>query len=157
MVSVSYGQDTQFTQFYSAPLYLAPSYCGGTKGTRAVLNYRAQWPRISQGYRTFSLSVDHYFPQHRSGVGLLFYRDIAGTSRLSNTNIGLQYSYNIRVSRAWFVRPGIQFMRYSHKLDMSNLLFGDQISLRGISPTSVEIGNVEEKISYIDFAASILL
>ncbi len=153
---MSYGQDTQFTQFYSAPLYLAPSFAGGTKGTRAVLNYRTQWPNISHGYRTFSFSIDHYFPQHKSGVGLLVYRDVAGISRLSNLNIGLQYSYNIRLSREWYVRPALQFMRHKRSVDVTNLLFGDQISLYGISPSSVEARNIQEKISYFDFATSII-
>ena len=38
------AQIIQFSQFYSCPLYLAPSYAGAIDASRAVLNYRNQWP-----------------------------------------------------------------------------------------------------------------
>lgn len=153
------AQDIQFTQYYSAPSYLAPSFAGGTNGSRVVTNYRSQWPKISKGYRTFALSFDHYFPAHKSGIGIFFIKDVAGTSRLSYTNISVQYSYLMRVSRDWYVRPGVQFTQNQRSLDYSRLIFGDQITLTGIIPTSVELNNQNllEKVSYIDFAASLLV
>lgn len=156
-IVVSFGQDPQLTQYYSAPCYLAPSYAGGTKGTRVVMNFRSEWPQISSGYTTFATSIDHYFPQHRSGVALFFLRDIAGTSRLSNTNIGIQYSYAIRMSKHFYIRPGIQFLKNQRSIDYNNLLFGDQITLNGVAPESTETnGALMEKNGYMDFAVSVI-
>ena len=56
----SFGQDPQFSQFYANPMYLSPSFAGSTNGTRAVLNFRDQWPAIPGSFITYSASVDHY-------------------------------------------------------------------------------------------------
>jgi hypothetical protein len=42
----AFGQDPQFTQFYSNPLYQSPSFTGAVLGYRASLNYRDQWPKM---------------------------------------------------------------------------------------------------------------
>ena len=46
VVSAGKTQDPQFPQFYSSPLYLAPSFAGATDGGRVILNYRDQWPQL---------------------------------------------------------------------------------------------------------------
>ncbi len=46
VVSAGKTQDPQFSQFYSSPLYLAPSFAGATDGGRGILNYRDQWPQL---------------------------------------------------------------------------------------------------------------
>ena len=39
-------QDPQLTQFYSCPLYLAPSFAGATQQHRVATTYRNQWPGL---------------------------------------------------------------------------------------------------------------
>ena len=151
------AQDPQFSQFYAAPLYLCPSFAGASDGSRAVLNVRDQWPAIPGAFITYAFSIDHYFMKKKSGVGLLFVRDQAGTGKLRNTNIGLQYSYNFRVYRDWHIRPGIHFIYSWRNIDYSALIFGDQISLSGSAPVSVEIFDPSlNKARYFDASASVL-
>ena len=97
------GQDPQFSQFYSNYLYLAPSFSGLIENNRIALNYRMQWPEIAHGYHTYSASFDKYFEKFRSGLGILFLRDEAGSGRLRSTNVGLQYSFDIKVNNLWHI------------------------------------------------------
>ena len=55
------AQDQHFSQFYANPLYLSPSLAGSTDGSRLVLNYRNQWPAISEAFSTVITSYSiHY-------------------------------------------------------------------------------------------------
>src|SRR3972149_978108 len=93
--------DTQFSQFYAAPLYLGPSFAGASGNTRLVLNFRDQWPKIPGSFVTYAFSIDHYFSQYKSGLGLLVLRDQAGGGKLNTTNISANYSYNIKLGNIW--------------------------------------------------------
>jgi len=149
--------DPQFTQFYSCPLYLAPSFAGATQQHRISSTYRNQWPGIpglSGAYVTYTLAYDHYFSNFNSGVGVLLLRDVAGSADLSTTNAGIQYSYDIKVTDIIRVRPGIHFNYTQRGLDFYKLLWGDQISPTGITPTIMV--PTERSKPDVDFATSVL-
>lgn len=146
------SQDSQFSQFYASPLYLAPSFAGSTDGDRVALNYRSQWPDLSKAFQTYTLSYDHYFPHMKSGVGLLLYREQAGTSSLSTTNIGIAYSYKFRFRSGWRISPGLTFYYTQRNINFNNLRFTDQI-LSGTGTTEVEI---LDKKADIDASFSVL-
>ena len=149
------AQDPQMSQFYAAPLYLSPSLAGSTDGSRAVANYRNQWPAIPKAFVTYMFSFDHYFYRVKSGAGFLFSRDQAGAGRLGTTNIGLQYSYRIRINKDWEVRPGLQCYFSQRSIDISKLTFFDQLSTGQSS--SVEEINYLKRTGYLDFTASALV
>lgn len=150
------AQDAQFSQFYSAPLYLGPSFAGSTGGGRIITNFRDQWPAIQSTYITYALSADYFISKYNSGIGLLLVRDQAGQGGLINSNnIGLLYSYDFDVSRKWRVRPGLAACFYNKGIDISKLEFGDQIYREGSS--SVELGTLEIRpISHFDYTTSVL-
>lgn len=147
------AQDPQFSQYFAAPLYLCPSYAGATDGSRVSLNFRDQWPKVPGAFVTYSFAADHYIRSLKSGVGLLFLRDQAGTSRLSTTNIGWQYSYNLRLNNKWYARPGLHFLYSQRSVDYFRNTFVDQISLNGIAPTTIE-GFANSKVGYLDVSSS---
>src|SRR5690554_7969849 len=74
------AQDISFSQVYSSPLYLSPSFAGFTSGGRLIANYRDQWPGISNTFRTYAVSYDQYLRDYNSGLGLLIMRDDQGRS-----------------------------------------------------------------------------
>ncbi len=127
MVKLGLAQDPQFTQFYSSPLYLAPSFAGSTKGKRIVSNYRNQWPALQKAFVTYAFSYDHYFPNLNSGMGVLFLREQAGTGNLSTTNLGLVYSYHVKLNHEWRFIPGLELQYTQNGLDFHELTFGDQL------------------------------
>lgn len=120
------AQDPQFSQFYSNPLYLGPSFAGAVDGSRIATSYRNQWWESTSPFTAFSVSYDHYFSTFNSGVGVLIYQDAAGSSNLGSTNVGLMYSYNFQLYNILHVRPGLAFYYVEHGFN-GNLLFIDDI------------------------------
>jgi len=164
----SQAQHAHFSQFYSSPMILAPSFAGMIDGSRLVLNYRDQWPNIPGNFVTYALAYDHYFHRQNSGIGVLILRDNAGSTDYNTTDIGVQYSYDIlafkpRFSSEWHIRPGI-FAKYTQiGINQSKLIFRDQISLQSnsnnfdISSTSAEpaLQHIQQR-KFVDFSASVL-
>ncbi len=156
------AQDPQFSQFYSSPLYMGPSFAGTGKGPRIIANYRDQWPRISGTFVTYALSGDFYLDRYRSGIGLLVLRDDAGRGLMNVTNIGLNYSFNVNLSKNWQFRPGLQAYYYMKGIDYNSLMFGDQILRDGGSGNggmSVEMSRLltAEPTRHADFTTSSLV
>src|ERR1044071_7690959 len=79
-----FAQDPAFSQYYSAPLFLNPAFAGSTPSYRFISNYRNQWPGVGAGFKTAAFSFDMMLPELKSGVGLLFTSDQAGTASLKS-------------------------------------------------------------------------
>lgn len=150
-----FSQDPQFSQFYSNYLYLAPSFAGLTEKNRIAFNYRNQWPQIQHGYQTYSVSFDKFIEKFSSGLGVLAYQDVAGTGRMRTTSLGLQYSFDFRISKTWHGRPGMHFNYTERGIDFDRLIWNDQISPDGTSSSSNEVPTLA-KAGDIDFSASLL-
>ena len=151
------AQDPQFSQFYSTPMLLAPSFAGGVRDSRFSLNFRDQWAAIPGKYVTLSAAFDRNFPLFNSGVGFYFMRDVAGSSRLSLTNLGMAYSYLIKLSPEWNLRPGVGFYFTQRSIDYSKLIFGDQLAS---SPTSGSSSNQypgKDAVQDVDASSSIIV
>ncbi|NQU81595.1 MAG: PorP/SprF family type IX secretion system membrane protein [Bacteroidetes bacterium] len=121
------------------------------------MNHRNQWPSLPGVFLTYSFSFDKYFANFNSGVGFLVTHDRAGTGRLSNTNIGVLYSYDIKINREWHVRHGVNFIYTQRGLDFNRLIFSDQISASGNSGSSVLEVPPFDNAGDIDFSTSALL
>ena len=150
-----FSQDPTFSQFYANPLYLSPSFAGATDEYRIGLNYRNQWPAIPGVFHTYSVSFDKALVNFNSGIGVLATYDVAGSGDLSTTNIGLLYSYDIKINREWNVRPGVNFKFYYLGLDIYKLIWNSQITGSGITPSisPPPFDNVAD----VDFATSVLV
>ena len=151
----SYAQDPQFSQFYSNPLYLAPSFAGSAEGSRIAASYRNQWFALPASFVTYSFSYDHYFSGYNSGVGLLLLKDAAGSGDLGTMNAGLQYSYNFKIFNTWSVRPGLFFYYLEHGLSYNKLAFIDK-TMGGVG----DYGDYPvflSKVRDVDLATSILV
>ncbi len=151
------AQDPQFTQFYSVPLYLAPSFAGATQQHRVAMDYRAQWLKLPGSYNTFIASYDRYLTKYNSGFGLLFMRDEAGSGKLGMMYVSLLYSYDILLFKVWHVRPGLSFYYDMYNLDFSRLVFPDQLGANGTTPGTVVIPPSSENRGMIDGSASTLI
>jgi len=149
-----FAQDSQFSQFYASPLYLAPSFAGSTDGDRIAANYRNQWPSITKSFQTYSLSYDHYYPHLKSGVGLLLFREQAGASNLATTNVGLVYAYKFKFRSGWRISPGLSFFYTQRNVKFNELIFEDE--LRSDQTTGTGELQILEKKADIDASFSVL-
>ncbi|SDC51934.1 PorP/SprF family type IX secretion system membrane protein [Williamwhitmania taraxaci] len=151
------AQDPQFSQFYSTPMLLAPSFAGGVRDSRFSLNFRDQWAAIPGKFVTLSAAYDRNFPLFNSGVGFYFMRDVAGSSRLSLTNLGLAYSYLIKISPEWNLRPGVGFYFTQRSIDYSKLIFGDQLTSSPNPGSSVNPFPGKDGVQDVDASSSLIV
>ncbi|MEX2597516.1 MAG: PorP/SprF family type IX secretion system membrane protein [Salibacteraceae bacterium] len=150
------SQDPQFSQFYSAPLYMNPGFAGNTVQARAVMNYRNQWPAMPGKFISYAASFDYNIDQLNSGVALAMQQDRAGSAGLRYSNIAAQYSYTIRISRWVAAKPGISFSYSFRDINRDQLIFGDQLIYD--NPTSAsQTAFTTEPVRYPDLGAGGIL
>jgi len=154
--SSTYAQDAQFSQFYNAPLYLNPAFTGTSHGSRAILNYRNQWPGASKPFVSYAASFDHYFANYNSGVGVMVMQNKAATSKLKSTELSALYSYHIDLNDQWVFIPGIQATFVQRNIDYSSVTFPDQLNSTGYIGSTSENLNYGNK-TYMDFSTGGLL
>jgi type IX secretion system PorP/SprF family membrane protein len=123
-----YSQDTQISQFYSS-IYFSPSFAGAIDGNRLVLNLRNQWINIDNGYKTQILSFDSNIEKYNCGAGIYIMNDKAGELNYGKFDIGLLYSYDIKIKNVYHIRPGLTFNYYYYSFDRSKLILPDQIHI----------------------------
>ena len=154
----SVAQDVQYSQFYSAPLYLNPAFTGSTQFTRVGSNYRSQWPALEANFVTMSAYVDHYMDDISSGVGFLIQTDKEGIAGLRSTAFSGFYSYQLPVSRDFTVRMGASAGYVIRDINFSSLTFGDQFDANGfITGPTAEVFNTDAAKGYFDMSLGALL
>lgn len=149
------AQIVQFSQFYSNPLTLAPSYAGAVRSARAVVNYRNQWPETGT-FNTYAASYDQHLYKINSGIGFQVLRDEAGEGNLGITQFAASYSWYTNITKDWYIRPGINAKYCARTLNFEKLVFVDMIDNKGnISRVTSEDSPITNK-PYMDMAVSLL-
>lgn len=129
----SFSQDVQFSQFYANPLYLNPAFAGSTNQTRIGLSFRNQWPALDQSFLAFSVYGDHYFDQINSGLGILITGTKDSFTQSQQTEIGLNYSYRLRLGEDRFFQFGAQGGLMKRDGLFDGVILGDQLDIdRGV-------------------------
>lgn len=154
---VGIGQDNQYSQFYSAQLYLNPAFAGTKVCPRVIMNFRDQWPGISGEYVSYGISYDQSFGKS-SGFGIVFNGDDAGRGTLKTNTFNVVYSPKINLGKTLTLSFAISGGIIQKKLDASNLSFPDQFDKNGLIEPFVpaEIQNDINKITP-DFNSGIIL
>lgn len=148
------AQDVSFSQVYSSPIYLSPSFTGFTSGGRVILNYRDQWPGIPNTFRTFAFSYDQYVSQFNSGIGLLFLNDSQGGGQIVTQNAGVNYAYELAITSDIFIRPGLQFKYLGLRIDPSKML---TVGLEGNRYPWLDPAIMTEQHHKVDATASLMV
>ena len=90
------GQDVHFSQIWNTPIQINPAQTGLIPGDlRVGLLHRNQWASIASPYKTYSFNGDYKIETQGKaaiGIGLNLYRDVAGDTKLSTTNIQIAVS-----------------------------------------------------------------
>ncbi|MEM6964910.1 MAG: PorP/SprF family type IX secretion system membrane protein [Bacteroidota bacterium] len=166
------GQDKQFSQFYTAPLYLNPALTGVFEGSfRISLNYREQYNSILSSFpsRTVHASFDK---KHRVGkndyfsYGVNVLQDQAGESLFAQYRGNLSASYMKQLSgskyssQSQYLVAGAQLGIGQNKLDPGRLWFSAQWDEPTIS-VNQGANNLEPNLNnasnvFLDFNAGLL-
>lgn len=123
-----FAQDPVFSQFFASPLQLNPALTGTSDAPTIHLNYRNQWPQLSQAYVTYAASYSQLAPKLNSGFGVLLMSDVAGNGIYNSTQIGLSYAYNLQFQEDLYLRMGIESNFINKKLAWDKLIFLDQLN-----------------------------
>lgn len=153
------GQDMQFTQFYSSPLYLNPAFTGANVCSRVSLTYRNQWPGIKKTYQSYLLSMDHYLQPQHVGIGLLMGVDQSGSGALRTTNITPSFAYEAKITKTFAIRAGLQPGVVIKSINFDKLVFGDQLYRGGGATGASSITTVEtptQTRAFFDIGAGVL-
>lgn len=155
----SFAQDPQFSQFYANPLFLNPAFAGSTQCGRLNLNYRNQWPGLSNAYATYNLSYDQSLPGINSGFGILVMSDQQGDGALARTSAAAFYVYKLKVSEPITVNFGVKAGYYQEHLNWDKLFFADQInSATGeVSDIKSEQAPPSFNVSAVDFSVGAIM
>ena len=90
------AQDVHFSQFWNNSIQYNPAMAGIIPaGFRASAFYKDQWSSIGAKFNTYGLNLDTRFETKGNtsfGLGLDFYRDVAGDLKLGTTNAQLAFS-----------------------------------------------------------------
>jgi type IX secretion system PorP/SprF family membrane protein len=130
ILSDTYAQDPQFSQFYANPIYLNPAFAGSHGCPRIALNYRNQWPALSGTFVTYSASYDQYFKNINGGIGIIATHDQQGKGTINHTTLSLIYNYHLKVNRKFTMMFAGKATWNQMFLDWDNLTFGDMIDPR---------------------------
>ena len=152
------AQDPQFTQYYSSPIYLNPSFAGATRQHRVAMNYRNHWSSLPQAFVTYAVSYDYNIKNSASSVGVIAMNDRAGTAGLQSTSIGGVYSYRIPLTNGLQAVPSVQVGYVMQNLDYSKLVFADQLQFGNPDAPSTDPAlRSLENVSHFDFATGLLV
>ena len=156
---VCQAQDPEFSQYYANPLYLNPAYAGAVECGRLGLNYRNQYPLLSNAYVTYNASYDQSLPGINSGFGFLVMNDAQGDGGLIRTSVAAYYAYNLKVTKLIDIRFGVKGAYYQEKLNWNKFIFASQIdpTTGNINPDSGEPPPSKDNISTVDFAAGFVM
>ncbi len=113
---------------------------GATECARVNLNYRNQWPSLTNAFITYSITYDQNLPSINSGFGVILINDRQGDGALNTTMAGAIYAYNLQVSEGMFIRFGAEASYYQQRLDWEKLVFADQIN-----PINGSISNISNQ------------
>jgi type IX secretion system PorP/SprF family membrane protein len=136
------AQDPQFTQIYSAPIYLNPAFAGNLEydcrklpasRIKTNINYRTQY---GNDFSTLYASIDYREKTGKLGLGATFVHDEYGLAPVSCTQASLVASYKSPVDIEWQIHTGIQIGYQYRNVNLGRFVFPEQISDHGISNSS---------------------
>lgn len=128
------AQDIHFSQYFSTPLTINPSYTGSFTGDyRAGLNYRQQWGSVTVPYKSFDFYGDVSFNKnflHRNyfSAGLYLISDRAGDGNLSITKVMASGAYHLAFNdeKSSFLSFGVQAGYVQKSVNFSKFYFDNQ-------------------------------
>jgi len=164
---ISLAQDTQYSQFFAAPLKLNPSLTALFDGNyRLALINRDQWRQsLEKPINSFTFNGDMRFklkPKPNSnpdfwGAGISFTTDRAGDFGLNTTNLSLSGAFHKALDRNMqqYISAGFQLGVFQRNLSYGNVFFQDQFD--GVNTYSLPTGEFlpANNFGYSDFSVGI--
>lgn len=124
-----FAQDIQYSQYYANPIYLNPAFTGSTGKTRVGVNFRNQWPALDESFVAYTAYFDHFEERINSGFGLIFQGAQESFTQTSLNEIGLVYSYRLKLNEKSYVQAGVQGSFVSRDALFDRVILGTQLDI----------------------------
>ncbi|MEZ4938313.1 MAG: PorP/SprF family type IX secretion system membrane protein [Crocinitomicaceae bacterium] len=125
-----FSQDIHWSQYMQNPIFLNPGLTGNFDGNfRFVGNGRWQWKSVTVPYQTINITADSRgLGLPNLGLGVMFFYDVAGDSKLSTIEFMVSGAYSLNLSKdsVHRIMPGIQFGLNYRQINYENLKFDSQ-------------------------------
>lgn len=108
-----YAQDVHFSQVELSPLTLNPALAGSTSAFRGIAMYRSQYGSFATPFQTITASLDGKLTSSLKGAngslgaGINFYNDRMADGHFTQSTVGVNFSYRLKVSRFSAVALGL--------------------------------------------------
>lgn len=154
------GQDPNYSQFFSTPLYYNPAYTGINTGVRARFTFRDQWPNLPVDFRSYYFSADlgdRNLPGS-GGLGLIVNSNNEGIGFIKDLSVGLSVGVRIPISATVVSQVGIKAAVVQKSINWDDFVFSDQLSAKygNIYQSSFVAPNGNTKV-FPDFGAGGLI
>ena len=161
IVSLLVGATTLCAQDYSlnnhnvVPFSLNPSSVGAANTMRLGINYRMQWPMLSNNYHTVRVSYDQNVYKQMCSVGASYSYD-QHSAVYGVHEFDALYAHTFRLADKHFIRLGLQATCFLNQLNVNGLTFGDQYdpATGNQLPSSAE-GWENQSKSLFDFSVGV--
>lgn len=127
--SLAFAQDVQYSQYYANPIYLNPAFTGSTGLSRAGVNFRNQWPAMDESFIAYTAYFDHFEEGINSGFGLIFQGAQESFTQSSLNEVGLAYSYRLRLGEKSYLQAGVQGSFVARDALFDRVILGTQLDI----------------------------
>ena len=158
-ISFSFSQDPVFTQFYNVPESMNPAFAGGSGGSEIGVLNRTQWPGLDYSLNSQFFYFDSYIDRYNSGIEITILNQLETVTRYNFTQINLNYSYRVQISRDWWFYPAISVGMGNKDYAFNNLVLEDQIIINEgiINFDSADPFLLNKNARFLDIGAGFLV
>jgi len=134
LIAQSYGQNTQFSQYYTSSLFLNPSLAGISPSLQVSLNHKRQFQTSGINNELSQVSVLYPFvsqgfnSRQFGGIGVTAYNHSVDQGTYQNNGIMVAGAYNLRLGlfSPDYVIFGVQGGYFNESINPSKFSWGSQ-------------------------------
>jgi len=129
------AQDTQFSQFFTAPVYMNPAMIGFSEAPRFTINFRDHLPSFNNQFITAAVAYDQHLHEMNSSFGINLAVDRAGG--LMNTYfLNGNFAYNLPLGTSMNFKGGFQLGVIQQSIGTDDIIFSDMIDVNSVTGTA---------------------
>ncbi|MFH1160440.1 MAG: PorP/SprF family type IX secretion system membrane protein [bacterium] len=123
------GQDANYSQFFSAPLYFNPAFTGINTGLRVRFLFRDQWPALPIDFKSYYFSADlgdRNLPG-AGGIGIMINSDSPGGGLINTLQAAITVGVRVPITSFMVAQVGVKAALLQRKVNWEDLVFADQL------------------------------
>ncbi len=154
LIRFAWGQESQFSQFYSTPQYLNPAFAGDVRYVKVGTSSRIIPLTSGSTILNNLLTLNYKLKDQKSGLGFIFFDH---TESLRHLKTQLNYGYSFRLKEALWVKPGLGISFNERSTVTTSLLFPDQFDDYGPTGDPTNESSLTDRSYFFGISSGIIL